>query len=278
MSNYDSQIYKNLSTILIIQLVLMLISHIYNRLILPYVYNSSASISIASLISSFLGLISFIVMLLWVVHLSKLYRVSGDISVDSARKLFLGVIIAQVISFLINLAGIFLYSISQVFYFIVVHYLPYLMVNFIYIFAWVKLSNHFKTTLVSKNGKNGCILIIISIIPSILSQLVYILFTLLFGPIINWGSSIAFVIILLVLTGVSYLGIILEIIGYISVIAVFMKVNTPRSPMTPISPDGFVRNNITPGEPTLNVSRYCSGCGTPIVPGTSFCSHCGQSL
>lgn len=278
MSNYDSQIYKNLSTILVIQLILMLISEIYGKLIVPYILISSVSISIASLIASFLGFISFLVLIIWVFHLSKLYRVSGDSSVGSASKIFLGVIIAQVISFLINLVSLFLYSISQVFYYIVVHYLPYLVINFIYIFAWIKLSNHFKMTLVSKNGKNGCILIILSIIPSILTQLIYILFTLLFGPINNWGSSIVFVIVLMVLTGISYLGIILELFGYILVIGVFMKVNTPRSPMTTISPDGFVRNNISPGEPTLNNPRHCTNCGAPTIPGADFCNNCGNKM
>ena len=281
MSNNDLRIYKNLSTILIIQLVLMLISEIFNRIIFPYLYNSSVGLSIYTVIASFLGFTSFIVIILWVVHLFKLYRVSGDSSVGSASKIFLGVIIAQVITFLINLLGIFLYSISQVIYFLVVHYLPYLVINFIYIIAWVKLSNHFKTTLVSKNGKNGCILIILSIIPSIITQLVYILFTLQFGPIINWGASIEFAIIILVLTGVSYIGIILEIVGYILVIGVFNKADTPRSPMTPItpiSPDGIVQNNITHEEPTLNKPRYCINCGAPTIPGADFCNNCGNKM
>ncbi len=287
MSNNESHIYKKLGTILVIQLVFKLLTEIFVEFIFPILINyfyviMGYSIEFSSLILSsialFLSLISYIVIIFWIVHLSKLYRASGDSSVESARNLFLGGLIAAVLSFLLNFVGIFLLSISEVIYFIVVQYLPYLVINFIYIFAWVKLSTHFKTTLVSKNGKIGCILIILSMIPSILSHLVNIFLTLLYGPYYIWGISYFYSIIVVILGVAAFLGIILEIVGYILVISVFKKANTQQTPRTQISPEGINRNNISPGEPTLNIPRYCTQCGAPTVPGATFCNQCGQII
>ncbi len=271
---------------MVVQLVFMLLSEIYNRLIIPLLFNylfikiglSIGSFNlILSTISSFFGLISFIIMIFWVVYLSKLYQTSGDSSVRSARNLFLGGFIWSLISILLNIVGLFLFSISEEIYFIVVHYLPSLVINLIYIFAWIKLLGHFKTTLASNNGRIGCILIIFSVIPSILTQVVKTLLTLLLGPEYSWGNSNVFVIIILLLS-VTYLGIIIKIIGYILMIKVFKKANTQQSPMTPISLDGTVKNNISPGEPTLNTLQYCTQCGSPTVPGADFCNNCGNKM
>ncbi|MHA1476379.1 MAG: zinc ribbon domain-containing protein [Promethearchaeota archaeon] len=288
MSNYDLQIYKKLSTILVIQLVFMLFVEIFSSFIYSFLinylyirmgYSVEVYIIIISVISFVLFFIpSLIIMIIWVVHLSKLYRASGDRSVESARNLFLGGLIAEVLRFLLSFADSLLLSISDEIYFIGMIYLPILVINSLYILAWVKLSNHFKTTFVSKNGKNGCILIILSMIPSILSHLVHIFLTLLYGPYYIWGISYEYIILSNVLSGAEFLGIILEIIGYIMVIWVFKKTNTPQSPMTTISPDSSDRNNITPEEPSLNAQRYCTQCGAPTVPGATFCNQCGETI
>ena len=154
MSNCEL-IYKNLGTILVIQLVFMILTEIYSLFLFPllldYLYNimglSFEVFLTITYVNSFLLLFtSLIIMILWVVNLSKLYRTSGDNSVESARKLFIGVIIAEVIKLLVSFIGPNLLSISAEILTIVFYYLPSLVINFVYILAWVKLSSHFKTT------------------------------------------------------------------------------------------------------------------------------------
>ena len=286
MSNYDLRIYKKLRTILVIQLVFMLYVEIFSSFIFSFLvnylyirmgYSIEVYMRIIPVISFVLIFIpSLIIMIIWVVHLTKLYQASGDRSVESARNLFLSGLIVEVLRFLLGFGSSLLFSISDEIYFIGMIYLPILVISSLYILAWVKLLNHFKTTFVSKNGKNGCNLIILSIIPSILTQLVNIFLTILYGSIYNWNMS--YNIISNVFSGVELLGIILEIIGYIMVIWVFKKVNTPHSPMTTISPYGNERTEITSEEPSLNNLRYCTQCGSPTVPGAAFCNNCGNTI
>jgi len=273
MSNYDSQIYKKLGTILVIQLVFILISNI----IFIFIY----WLSYITAISIFLTVTSIMIMTFWVIRLSKLYQTSEDSSVKSASKLFLSGLVVRVLQFLlVFVAGfLFLYfNISAEFYYIVLQYLPYLAINSLYLIAWVKLSKYFKTTLVSNNGKIGCILITISKIPSILIYLVYIILTILYGPMFDWEITLLYAISSPIFSYGSYLGIILEIVGYILLISVFKKAYTPQSQMTPIYPDSIDRNYITPGEPTLNNPQYCTNCGTVTVPGATFCNQCGHKM
>ena len=115
-------------------------------------------------------------------------------------------------------------------------------------------------------------------IPSILSHLVNIFLTLLYGPYYIWGISYFYSIIVIILGVAALLGIILEIVGYVLVISVFKKANTQQTPRTQISPDGINRNIITPEEQSLNTPRYCTQCGAPTVPGATFCNQCGQTI
>ncbi len=277
MSNNDSQIYNKLGTILVIQLIYIFLTDIIFRFIPIYYY--------VPVISSILAIFSIILVIFWVIHLYKLYQASKDSAVKSAFKLFLGGLIMDVIQFLLILLSAFIaFFLSAIFgnsadslFYIVVYYLPYLVINFLNLFAWVKLSEYFKTTLVSTNGKTGCTLIFLSKIPSILINLVYIVLIILSGPIYDWDMTFLYSISIIFSYG-AYLGIFLELAGYIVVIWVFKKANTPQSQRTQIYPDSIDQNKITPEEPTLNNPRFCTQCGAPTVPGATFCNQCGQTM
>jgi len=274
MSNYNSQIYKKLGTILVIKLIYIFFTDIIFRFIPIYYYIPA--------ISSILAIFSIILMIFWVIHLSKLYQASKDSSVKSASKLFLAGLIVEVIRILVIFFLGFLAFIANgdsadSLIYIGVYYLPFLVINFLNLFAWVKLAKHFKTTLVSTNGKTGCTLIYLSKIPSILVNLAYIVLIILSGPIYEWDMTLLYTTSI-IFSYIIYLGIFLELVGYIVVIWVFKKTNIPQSTMTHFSPDNIERNNIAHEEPTLNNPRFCTQCGAPTVPGATFCNQCGQTM
>ena len=288
MSNYENNIYRKLSGILTVMLIINIIYEIYRRFIggilFGYLYNTLRySLSLVSLISIALAVVmeigEMIVFIILIRTLNRLFRASGDSSVYSARNFFIGILIGGVINLIISRFGGFVFSFNLAIYFIVVVYLPGLILTTLYLLAWINLSKYFKRSLPSSRGKTGATLIIVSFIPNVASGVIYIIVTLIFGPIYYMMPTQFLTLLETGLGGLGIIGLIIEIIGYVLLIGDLKKSPALEPTISMVLPNSVEKSYFSnPAEPTLNSLRFCTQCGAQNELGAKFCNRCGDSM
>ncbi len=85
------------------------------------------------------------------------------------------------------------------------------------------------------------------------------------GTLLYWGAVLTIIFVGLILIWIAWIILALAFFS--------MKLSPTQGP-----PYSYQQSPTSVPPPTMQGTRYCPNCGSPVDPNATFCSHCGKQL